>query len=278
MDGALPAELFWTLTAFVALSGLCVGSFLNVCVWRIPRGESVVWPGSHCPRCGHGLSAADNIPVLSWLCLGGKCRYCRGRISPRYIVGELLCAALWTGLWLVHGWSWRTPVFAGFSAALAVGALIDCEHYILPDRITLGGIAAGAVLSWALPGLQGAAEGARWTALGLSAASAALGGGLLLGVALAGKAVFRRDAMGLGDVKLLAAVGACLGWRAVLFTVLVSSLSGTLAGLALVAAGKRGLAGRIPYGPHLALAAVVWMFCGPRCVDWYWALASGGAP
>ncbi|MBR6022565.1 MAG: prepilin peptidase [Kiritimatiellae bacterium] len=275
MNGTLPAELWGWITAWVGLAGLCIGSFLNVCAWRIPRGESVAWPGSHCPKCGHALGLWDNIPVASWVGLRGKCRYCREPISWRYPVGELLTAGVWLGVWWTHGWTWETAALLAVASGLLAGAMIDCEHYILPDRITLGGIAAGLALSWALPGLQGAAAGARWTGLGLSAASAALGAGILWLVGLAGKAAFKRDAMGLGDVKLLAAIGACLGWRAVLFTVLASSLTGTLLGVGLLALGKREWSGRIPYGPHLALGAYVWMLWGSVLAAWYWGLAAG---
>jgi leader peptidase (prepilin peptidase)/N-methyltransferase len=197
----------------------------------------------------------------------------------RYVVGEVAVAALWVGVWLRYGWSVETVLGWVWVSGLWVGAVIDLEHYILPDRITLGGVAAGLAASWCWPQIQGTGpEAAPWVGLAWSAASAALGAGLLWGVAVAGRAAFKRDAMGMGDVKLLAAVGACLGWRAVLFTVLASSLSGTLTGLGLMAAGKRELTGRIPYGPHLALGAVLWMFAGRECVAWYWGLAAGGAP
>lgn len=276
----MPAELWGWITAWVGVGGLCVGSFLNVCAWRIPRGESVAWPGSHCPRCGHALGLWDNIPVASWVVLRAKCRYCGGRISWRYPVGELLTAAVWLGVWWTHGWTWETAALLVVASGLLAGAMVDCEHYILPDRITLGGIMAGLALSFAVPELQGeAAAGgwaARWAALGWSAASAALGAGILWLVGVAGKAAFRRDAMGLGDVKLLAAIGACLGWRAVLFTVMASSLTGTLLGVGLIAAGKRAWSERIPYGPHLALGAYLWMLWGPAAVAWYWGLAAGG--
>ena len=105
----LPPEAFGIVTGFVFLAGLCIGSFLNVCIWRIPRDESIVWPGSHCPACGHAIAPWDNVPLLSWLLLNGKCRHCKAPISPRYFVVELLTGALFAGLWLVHGWSALTP-------------------------------------------------------------------------------------------------------------------------------------------------------------------------
>jgi leader peptidase (prepilin peptidase) / N-methyltransferase len=270
----LPPEAFWALSAFIFVAGLCIGSFLNVCIWRIPRDESIVWPGSHCPACNHAIAPWDNLPLLSWLVLNGRCRHCKAPISPRYFLVELLTGALFTALWLVHGWSLQTPVYFLFAGALILGTFVDFDHLILPDRVTLGGMAAGLVLSTAFPALQG--QTARLPALLHSLGALALGYGILWLVATLGRLVLKREAMGMGDVKLLGAIGACLGWQAVLFTVFVSSLSGTVFGLAFIAAGRKELQSKIPYGPHIALAAVLWMLCGPACIDLYltWALAS----
>lgn len=273
---AWPVELWWAVTGFVALAGLCLGSFYNVCIWRIPRDESIVWPGSHCPACGHALGLWDNLPLVSWLGLRGKCRYCGGRISPRYFWVELLTGVLYTGLWLKWGWSWEALAFAGFAGGLIVGSFIDFDHYILPDRITWGGMAFGLAAAWLVPGTHGMGPGERWAALADGAIGLAAGAGLLWTVGAVGKAVLKKDAMGLGDVKLLGAIGAMLGWKAVLFTILASSLTGTATGVALMALGKRELSGRIPYGPHLALGALAWMFFGPEAVAWYWGMAQGG--
>ena len=268
----LQLEAYWVLSAFVFLAGLCIGSFLNVCIWRIPRDESIVFPGSHCPACGHALAPWDNIPLLSWLILNGRCRHCRGPISPRYFFVELLTGALFTALWLVHGVSALTPVYLLFAAALVMATFIDLDHLILPDRVTLGGMILGPVLSFALPALQGQTD--RLPALAHSLLGLALGYGLLWLVATLGRLILKRDAMGMGDWKLLGAIGACLGAQAVLFTIFVSSLTGTLLGLALIAARRKALQSKIPYGPHLALAAVLWMLCGPACIAAYleWAM------
>ena len=266
-------EAYWALSAFVFLAGLCIGSFLNVCIWRIPREESIVFPGSHCPACNQPIAWHDNLPLLSWLRLNGKCRHCQAAISPRYFLVELLTGALFTGIWLVHGWTIQTPVFMFFSGALILGTFVDFDHLILPDRVTLGGMLAGVALSAAFPALQG--QTARIPALLHSLAGLALGFGILWLVATLGRWILKREAMGFGDVKLLGAIGACLGWQAVLFAIFVSSLSGTVTGLSLIAAGHKELQSKIPYGPHLALAAVVWMLCGPACVDFYLAWAAG---
>ncbi|NCA81639.1 MAG: prepilin peptidase [Opitutae bacterium] len=270
----LSPDAYLALSAFIFLAGLCIGSFLNVCIWRIPRDESIVWPGSHCPACNHAIAAWDNLPLLSWLVLNGKCRHCKAPISPRYFLVELLTGALFTVLWLVHGWTLQTPVYLFFTGALILGTFVDFDHLILPDRVTLGGMAAGLVLSLAFPALQGQTE--RLPALLHSLIGLALGYGLLWLVATIGRLVLKREAMGMGDVKLLGAIGAGLGWPAVLFTIFVSSLSGTVLGLALIAAGKKELQSKIPYGPHIALAAVLWMLCGPACIDLYLSWAAAG--
>ena len=268
-----PPEFYGIFSAFVFFAGLCVGSFLNVCIWRIPREESIAWPGSHCPACSHRIAPWDNIPLLSWLILNGRCRHCRAPISPRYFLVELLTGALFTALWLSHGWSPLTPVYLFFVSALVMATFIDFDHLILPDRVTIGGMLLGPLLSFALPSLHGQTESL--PALLHSLGGLALGYGILWLVATIGRLVLKREAMGLGDVKLLGAIGACLGWQAVLFTIFVSSLSGTLVGLALIAARKKELQSRIPYGPHIALAAALWMLCGPACIDAYLAWAAG---
>lgn len=275
---AFPPEAYAVCSVFVFLAGLCIGSFLNVCIWRIPRDESIVWPGSHCPACNHAIAPWDNVPLLSWLLLNGKCRHCQAPISPRYFVVELLTGALFAAIWLVHGWTLQTPVYLVLTGALVMATFIDFDHLILPDRVTLGGMVAGPILSCALPALQGQTE--RHPALIHSLLGLALGYGLLWLVATLGRLVLKREAMGMGDVKLLGAIGACLGWQAVLFSIFVSSLTGTALGLALIAAGKKELQSRIPYGPHIALAAVLWMLCGPACIDLYlsWAFASPLSP
>ena len=273
-----PPEAYSVVALFVFLAGLCIGSFLNVCIWRIPREESIVFPASHCPACNHRIAWYDNLPLLSWLVLNGKCRHCKAPISPRYFLVELLTGALFAAIWILHGWTLQTPFFLLFTAALIVATFIDFEHLILPDRITLGGMLAGPVLAFVFPALQH--QETRVEALIQSALGLALGYGSLWLVATLGRLVLKREAMGMGDLKLLGAIGACLGWQAVLFTIFVSSLTGTLTGLALIAAGRKELQSKIPYGPHIALAAVLWMLCGPACIALYlaWALRPPAGP
>jgi len=265
---------YFLLCSGVFAAGLCIGSYLNVCVWRIPRGESTVFPGSHCPKCGSPIRWFDNIPLLSHLLLRGRCRHCREPISPRYFLGELACGTVFLLLFLAWGFSPFLPFYWFFASALLFASGVDFDHFILPDRVTLGGMALGPVLSAAFPFLQGEALWSR--GLAASCVGMALGFGILYLVSVVGRLALRRDAMGFGDVKLLGAIGACLGWKAVLFSLFFASLSGTVTGLALVAVGGRKLSARIPFGPHLAAAAILWMMCGERIVSWYLGLFSRG--
>lgn len=253
-------KLYWDLTVFAL--GACWGSFMNVCIWRIPREESVVRPRSHCPQCEHLITWRDNIPLLSWLLLRGRCRQCGGRISFRYFMVELLTALLFLAIWRLYGPEVRTPLYWLLGFGLLLGTYVDIDHMILPDRVTIGGIWTGLLFSLLFPVLQGTVshgEGLLRSVIGM-----ALGGGLLWGVAVVGKAIFKKDAMGFGDVKLLAALGAWFGWQSIPFIVFVSSLTGSVAGVALIAVGRKGLQSRIPFGPYIVLAAVIWMLGGFR--------------
>ena len=261
--------------------GACVGSFLNVCVHRIPRELSVVRPRSHCPRCSRLIPWYLNIPLASYLLLRGRCKFCGGRISPRYFLVELLVAALFLLVWfkfdardghrllgLVPTTDWRLVLAYWLAVSgLVLGTFVDFEHLIIPDRVTLGGIVAGLLLSAFVPSLHGT-DSVRDSLL-QSALGAAIGWGALWAVGAAGTLIFRKDAMGFGDVKLLGAIGAFLGWHAVVFTIVLSSLFGSVIGLSLVVAGRKAMQSRIPYGPYLALAAVLWMLWGPTWVQAY---------
>lgn len=254
-----PLILFGTAAA--ALLGAVVGSFLNVVIYRLPRGESLVRPPSHCPRCGHRVRPWDNVPILSYLVLRGRCRDCGAPISPRYPLVEALTAALSALLWLRVGPAWAFGPYFVFVAGLVAVTFIDLDHKIIPDSLSLGGIAAGFAASFV-------------TGLGpvQSLLGAGLGAGLLLAVALGYRAVTGREGMGLGDVKFLGAVGAFLGWQAVLFTVFVSSLVGAAVGVAWGLARGGGLRLEVPYGPFLCLGAALYLYAGPELVGWYLGL------
>lgn len=279
---AIP-EWYALFCAMAIAWGACIGSFLNACIYRIPHGLSVVHPHSFCPVCRMKVAWFDNVPIWSWLALRGRCRKCRTAISPRYLLIECLVAVLFLLVWLkydvvegprvlglcpIGDWA-LVPVYWLMVAGLVLGTFVDFDHLIIPDRVTLGGIATGVVLSAVVPamhGVRGPVYGALQACLG-----AAVGWGVLWAVAGIGRLLFKREAMGFGDVKLLGAIGAFLGWRAVLFTVVVSSLAGSVVGITLVFSGRRGLQSRIPYGPYLALAAVLWVLWGTAL----WALYLG---
>lgn len=270
----LPPDLriFFTFMAF--LGGACVGSFLNVCIHRIPRDRSIVRPQSHCPKCQTPIAWHDNIPILSYLLLRGKCRNCHAGISPRYAAVEALTAFLFLALWLEYGWSPLTPVYMLVAGGLILATFVDMEHMIIPDRVSIGGMLAGLVFSGLFPALHG--ETHVLSGLGASVIGLVVGAGSLWLVSVLGKMAFRKDAMGFGDVKLLGAIGAFMGWQGGLFTIMLSSLAGSLVGLLFILSGRREWQSRIPYGPYLALAASIWMVRG---MEWWVAYVrwmSGG--
>ena len=257
----LSASFWWVYFSVLSFFfGACVGSFLNVCIYRIPREESVIHPRSHCPHCGRMIAWYDNIPLLSWLLLRARCHQCGEPIIARYFLVELLTAVLFLVVWLLYGYSVKTPAYWLGIAGLILGTFVDFEHMIIPDRVTLGGMVIGLVLSALFPALHGVTGW--WAGLSAATLGVALGSGVLWLVAVLGKMVFRKDAMGFGDVKLLGAVGAFLGWQAVLFTIVVSSFAGSLVGLTLIAMKRKERFSHIPFGPYLALAAVVWVLGG----------------
>ncbi len=236
--------------------GLLFGSFFNVCIYRIPRGESIVFPASHCPHCNQDIKPWDNIPVLSYLILGGKCRFCKAGISRRYPAVELLTACLF--LYTVHHFSisWNTLVYLIFVSALLVISFIDIDHRIIPDNISLPGILLGFLASFLLP--------LHWyeSLLGILG-----GGGVILAVGYLGELVFKKEAMGGGDVKLLAMIGAFLGWKLALLTIFFGSLVGAAIGVVMkLFTGDE----YIPFGPFLSIGALAALFFGERFLHWYW--------
>lgn len=348
---------FWTVVFFCL--GAIVGSFLNVCIHRLPAGQSVLRPGSHCPRCGTAIPWRHNLPILSWLWLRGRSACCGNVIRPRYVVIEALTAALFAACWIVFGDA--SPALALAYGVLLSGLLaataIDWEHFIIPDEITLGGVAVGVAASFLVPALHGTESPV--TALQRSLLGAVTGGGLIYAVVRGGKVLFGRHAlalppgapvrfaeeclvlpdraipyeellyrrtdrirftartvelvdrcyrnvpvevtrervkigpdefafeslpgfeavadrielprevMGQGDVKFMAAIGAFLGWQAVLFSLMASALVGAATGLVLIALHRHTRSAPIPYGPFLAAAAAVWVFAGPQILHWW---------
>lgn len=245
------------LIVFAGVFGSLLGSFLNVCVYRIPRDESVIRPRSRCPSCQTPIVWYDNVPVISWLLLQGRCRKCQVRIGVRYPIIELLMAGVWTG-----SIAWLGPTVAALSAALLttllVGILLtDAEHMIIPDEFSLGGLGAGVGLSLAPGGLSPVQ----------SLAGAALGFGLMWTAGTVGKWWAKREAMGGGDLKMMAMVGSFLGWRGVLLTVFLGSLVGAL--VFLPALLRRERFREVPFGVFLAMGGVAALVAGDRIAAWY---------
>ena len=339
---------FWSVVFFVF--GSMVGSFLNVCIYRMPLGLSVVSPPSHCPHCKYSIPWFLNMPLATWLWLRGKCKSCGAPISPRYFGVELLTAIAFLGCWLMYGHqsAWLALIYGLFLSGLIVATFIDFEHFIIPDEITIGGTVVGFICSMLFPALQ--VEESIKGAIIKSLIGLAVGGGIVYLILRAGKLMFGRhrvelpadtkivfsetavhlpdrdipyeelfyrqsdvitmhartlelvdrgyqdvlvrlsqkrlcigddefepekvphmeavsaeivlprEAMGFGDVKFMAAIGAFLGWQATVFSLMVSSMIGSLAGITLIVAGRREWSSRLPYGPYIAVAAAIWVF------------------
>ncbi len=348
---------FWSLVFFVF--GCIVGSFLNVCIYRMPLGQSIVSPPSHCPHCKYSIPWYLNVPLVTWLALRGRCKNCGAPISVRYFIVELLTGLSFMSCWLVYGWHSvaLVLVYALLLAGLIVAAFIDFEHFIIPDEITLGGIVVGFICSILVPQLHGASTLTSAMIQGLLGIG--VGAGIIYAILRIGKWLFGRqtlelpkdtqiifsetavhlpdreipyeelfyrksdviavhartvelidrcykdariqltpvrlqidddefnpeevhhmeavsaeivlprEAMGLGDVKFMAAIGAFLGWQAVFFSLMMSSIIGSFVGVTLIATGRREWSSRLPYGPYIVLATAVWIFGGPVLQAWW---------
>lgn len=348
---AVPFQ-FWSL-AFFGL-GCIVGSFLNVCIHRMPLEMSIVSPPSHCPHCKYAIPFYLNVPLVTWMLLRGRCKNCGAPISFRYFLVELITGLAFLGCWLAYGHqsAWLALVLAAFVAGLIVATFIDFEHFIIPDEITLGGVAAGIIISALLPVLHGTKSHGQSFLLAIF--GALFGAGIVYTILRLGKLLFGRqkikvpaetkiifsetalilagreipyeeifyrksdvivlqaqtlelvdrgyknaavrlspsvlqigdekldpaeikhleavsaeiivprEAMGLGDVKFMGAIGAFLGWQGALFSLMASSIIGALVGVVFIALHKREWSSRMPYGPYIALAAVVWIFAGAK--------------
>jgi len=359
---------FWSVVMFVL--GTMVGSFLNVCIYRMPQGLSIVHPPSHCPHCGYAIPWYLNVPLITWIWLRGRCANCRAPITVRYFMVELLTGVLFLLSWVVMGREsvGVALVYCLVLSGFVVATFIDFEHFIIPDEITIGGIIVGFLCSFAVPAIQD--QELAVNALKESAIGMAVGGGVLYAVLRGGKLLFGRkqvslppdsrvvftetslvlpdeeipyedlfyrdsdviqleakrlelsdrcrwsvpvrlqpkklligeealdpeqvhhmevltdkivlprEAMGFGDVKFMAAIGAFFGWSAVAFSLLVSSLIGGTVGVILILLKQREWSSRIPYGPYIVAAVVIWMFGGDRFMEWWlsgrWALPAGG--
>jgi len=246
---------------YAGVLGASVGSFMNVCVTRLPKGESLLRPRSRCPECSGQIAWYDNVPLLSWILLRGKCRQCRTSISFQYPAVELVTAAIWIGMALMYGPTWRALQGSILFSLLLTISLIDARHYLIPDDLSIGGLGAGLALSL-LPGPPSFLT---------SVIGAALGFGVLLVVGLLGEWVFKKPAMGGGDIKMMAMVGAFLGPAGAMLTIFIGALAGTLVFAPLSLKTKR----EVPFGVFLGLGAAIAFLFGQSLVEWYSQVAFG---
>ena len=246
------------ILALLTLAGLCVGSFLNVCIYRLPRGISIAWPPSHCPQCTRPIAWYHNVPVLAWLWLRGRCARCREPIPMMYPLVEASTGAAFLVTALATGWDPLLLPRLLLTASLIALFVIDLQHQLLPNVITLPGIIVGLAFAAFLP-----------PGLGSSLLGVLLGGAVPYAIAWGYLRLRGAEGLGMGDVKMLAMVGAFLGWPLMLVTLLVGSIAGAVVGLSLMGAGKGSMSLKLPFGTFLAAAAWMAMLWGQPLVNWY---------
>ena len=271
------------VVVFAGVFGAMLGSFLNVCVWRLPRNESVIHPASHCPGCGKPIAWYDNIPLLSYVALRARCRRCGARISPQYPLVELAVALIWGGAVAWWGVSWDALSAALLTTLLLGMALTDARHYLIPDEFSLGGLGAGLALSFIPGGISplgsvlGAAAGYVLLWVVKAGGDWALARGMIRGEELQQvlEAGEKPTTLGGGDLKMMAMVGSFLGWRGVLLTAFLGSVAGVLVFLPLLLVRRRS---PIPFGVFLAVGAVVTLVIGDALVAWYQGMLVSSVP
>ena len=243
----------------IFILGLIVGSFSNVCIYRIPRNESIVYPASHCPKCRSNISPKDNIPLLSYILLKGRCCNCKSKISIQYPVVEFLTGFIYLIIYLIYGLSIQTLIYIILSSALIIIAFIDLNEQIVPDVISLPGIVLGLILSFFVS----------YISFVNSALGVLVGGGIILIIGLAGSAIFKKEAMGGGDVKLAAMIGAFLGWRYIIISLFLGFFLGALAGIILILSKIKSREDVVPFGPFIVLGSLITLLWGEKIISWY---------
>ena len=248
------------IVGLIFMFGMCIGSFLNVCIYRLPSSTSIINPSrSFCPQCNSAIQFYDNIPIFSYLWLKGRCRNCKASISLRYPLVELMTGTLAIAILFMFGPTPEGIVYFVFISSLLVITFIDIDHKIIPDIITLPGIPIGLAASFVLPAMT-----LKSSILGLL-----VGGGSLLLVAWAYSFITRKEGMGGGDIKLLGMIGTFIGWKGVIFTIFVASLAGTLVGIIAMLLKGKNLKFAIPFGPFLSIGAMSYVFFGEKILFWY---------
>lgn len=257
----------WIVTIFVFLFGINIGSFLNVCIYRMGREQSVVSPPSHCPQCNKPIRWHDNIPLLSYILLRGRCRDCGKIISFRYFFVELLTGLAFVAVYNRFGISPLTVIYSIFISGLIVATFVDFDFRIIPDEISLGGIGLGLILSYLYPIMFSSVN--RLYSLGQSLLGIVVGGGILWILGCLGDFIFKKESMGGGDVKLLAMIGAFLGWKLALLALPLASLAGAVVGTIIKIRTKNSL---IAFGPYLAMGAVIGLFWSGKILSYMFSL------
>jgi leader peptidase (prepilin peptidase) / N-methyltransferase len=243
----------------VFVLGLIVGSFSNVCIYRIPRNESVIYPASHCPKCRNKIKPIDNIPLLSYILLKGRCRNCGSKISIQYPLVEFLTGLIYLIIYLIYGLSIQSLAYIILSSALIIITFIDLQEQMIPDVISLPGIVVGLILSFMVP----------YISFINSALGALVGGGIILIIAWVGSIIFKKEAMGGGDVKLTAMIGAFLGWRYTIISLFWGFFLGALIGIILIMTKIKKREDAIPFGPFIALGSIITLLWGEKILSWY---------
>lgn len=252
--------MYYVLTdVLIFILGLIVGSFSNVCIYRIPRNESIIYPASHCPKCRSNISPKDNIPLLSYVLLKGRCRNCKSKISIQYPIVELITGLIYLLIYLIYGFSIQTLIYIVLASALIIVAFIDLNEQIVPDVISLPGIVIGLIISFFVPYISFINSG-----LGVVA-----GGGIILIIGLVGSVIFKKEAMGGGDVKLAAMIGAFLGWRYIVISLFLGFFLGALAGIFLIISKIKSREDVVPFGPFIVLGSFITLLWGGKILRWY---------
>jgi len=252
-------EIEIILIVVLGLLGLIVGSFSNVCIYRIPRNESIIYPASHCPKCRSKIQPFDNIPLLSFILLKGRCRNCKSKISIQYPFVELLTGLIYLIIYMGYGLSIQTLIYIILSSALIIIAFIDLNEQIIPDVISLPGIVIGFILSFFVSYISFVDS-----VLGIF-----VGGLIILIIGLVGSVIFKKEAMGGGDVKLAAMIGAFLGWRYIIISLFLGFFLGALAGIFLIMTKIKSREDVVPFGPFIVLGSLITLLWGEQIISWY---------
>ena len=243
----------------IFILGLIVGSFSNVCIYRIPKNESIVYPASHCPKCSSKIKPYDNIPLLSYILLKGRCRNCKSKISIQYPIVEFFTGLIYLIIYLLYGLSIQTLVYIILSSALIIIAFVDLNEQVILGVLSLPGIVIGLILSFFVP----------YISFINSALGVAVGGGIILIIRLAGSLIFKKESMGLGDIELAAMIGAFLGWRYIIISLFLGFFLGALAGIILILSKIKSREDAIPFGPFIVLGSFITLLWGEKIISWY---------